>query len=149
MVEPVPICQINANKVTWHCFYFPQSIPSLHWVIRTRIIENTRGSKNCPNEWLFCLAYYLMGSYPNHMTHGLFLSHDVIVTYIIKCLMSALYTILISQKWANIGAVFWATVQVQVEVKSAMGYPSWPLAVPLTLIHPYPYPSFSGMGIHR
>ena len=114
MVEPIPTCQINANRVTWHCLYFPQSILSLHWVIKARIIENTRGSKNCPNEWPFCLAYYSMGFYPNHMTHGSFLSHDVIVAYIIitsgSLLMSALHTILISQKWANIGAVFWATV---------------------------------------
>ena len=113
MVESISTCQIDANKVTWHCLYFPQSIPSLHWVIKARIIENTRGSKNCPNEWPFCLGYYSMCFYPNHVTRGLFSSHDVMVAYIITSgplLMSALHTILISQKWANIGAVFWATV---------------------------------------
>jgi hypothetical protein len=54
------------------------------------------------------------------MTQDPFESHDIIVFYVITLgflLMSALHTILISQKCTNIGAVFRATIKPINQIK--------------------------------
>ena len=66
-------------------------------------------SKKCPNNWSFCLAYYLISFDPNHVTQGLVGSQDVIVSYINRSccqIMSEDHTNLIFQKQANIGTFF-------------------------------------------
>ena len=66
-------------------------------------------SKKCPNDWLFCLAHYLISFDPNHVTQGLLEIQDVIVFYINRSycqIMSEDHTNLIFQKQANIGTFF-------------------------------------------
>jgi len=62
MVEPISTCQIDTNKVTWHCLSFPWSLPISHWIIKARIIENEKRVKKLP-QWVTILFGLLLNGF--------------------------------------------------------------------------------------
>jgi hypothetical protein len=82
MVEPISTCQTIINKVTWHCLLSPQVIPPwFRWLQHGYGWENW-GSKNCPNDWLFCSIYYFISLDWNHMILAYSESYDSTLLYI-------------------------------------------------------------------
>jgi len=104
------------------------------WSIRRKrkiflhVAEINGGSENCPNGWLFCLIYWAMIFYWNHMILHLVDSQHVLVyhmTFSEFLLMLFLHIIPIFQKCTNIGAVFWPTVSFVNQVARCPTPPPW------------------------
>ena len=75
--------------------------------------KNNRGSRNYPNDWLFCLIYWAVSFSCDHMILHLIDSQHVLVyqvNYSEFLIMSILHTLLIFPKCTNIVAVFWPIV---------------------------------------
>ena len=95
-------------------FIFPQPVEHQLCLLYSVYCQNNRGSKNCPNDWPFCLIYNSTNSHQNHMTKGSFWSQHVEVLHIlILCqhINCRLLHKMIFAKWPNIGTVR-STLQV-------------------------------------
>jgi hypothetical protein len=62
MVEPIPTCQIDTNKVIWHCLFFPWSLLISHWIIKAKIIANEERVKKLP-QWVTILFGLLLNGF--------------------------------------------------------------------------------------
>ena len=95
------------------CWLFIWPTPTLYWCITLKIKKNNKGSKNCPNDWLFYFIYWAVNYDCNHMILQLIDSQHVLVyqvNFSELLIMSILHIIPIFPKCTNIGAVFWPTV---------------------------------------
>ena len=98
------------------CWLFTWPTPTLYWCVTLKIKKNNRGSKNCPNDWLFCLIYWVVSFDCNHINLNLIDTQHVLVyqmNFLKFLIMSFLHTIPIFPKCTNIGVVFRPIVLLQ------------------------------------